>query len=64
MYLSTYFVNETRKEYIYMSIVNPDEISKNLIKIESLHMWDLRNDHIFICHTGREKLIKYKLLEV
>lgn len=64
MYLSTYFVNETRKEYIYMSIVNPDEISKNLIKIENLHMWDLRKDHIFIWHTGREKLIKYKLLEV
>ena len=62
MYLSTYFVNDTKKEYTYTGIHTPEQSSKNLRRLESVYKWDLRKDNIFIWHTNRENLIKYRIL--
>ena len=64
MYLCTYFVNETKKEYSNTGINSPEEISKNLLRFEDVYKWDLKYDNIYIWHTSIEKLINYRLLEV
>jgi len=61
MYLSTYIVNDTRKEYTYTGLNIPEEVSKKLVKMESEYQWDLRKDYIYIWHTSLEKISKYKL---
>jgi hypothetical protein len=52
MTLSTYLVNDTRKEYVATSdIINI---------LPKMVQWDLRKDHIYVWHTDNSNVKRYR----
>jgi len=60
MVLATYLVNETMKEYVYLSLYEAEEIGSTLGRLDA--RWNIRGDTIVIWHTYREYLNHYILV--
>lgn len=51
MNLSTYLMNSTKKEYIFLGSGFPEMIGKHLLILERLRNWNLHRDDISVRHT-------------
>ena len=52
MNLSTYLMNSTRKEYIFLGAGYPEMIGKHLLILERTSGWNLHRDDIAVRHTS------------
>lgn len=52
MNISTYLMNSTKKEYIFLGAGYPEMIGKHLLILEKTCAWNLHIDDIAVRHTA------------